>query len=113
MRSSRQKISRSKSPVVGPGECGETRHASNRTFRLEVVKVEKGTADVHFDVHYYERQTLYKAPDGTITAKDLAGVPQFTFGFQMVCRGLRLQQALDWLAERRNNQNTDWHSILK
>jgi hypothetical protein len=28
--------------------------ASQRTFRLEVLKVEKGTAHVHFAVHYYE-----------------------------------------------------------
>jgi hypothetical protein len=61
--------------------------ASNRTFRLEVVKVEKGTADVHFGVHYYEQQTLYKAPDGTITAKEWRQHRTFMFGFQMVCRG--------------------------
>jgi hypothetical protein len=48
--------------------------ASDRTFRLEVVKVAKGTANVYFDVRYYERQTLYNAADGTITATRLSGV---------------------------------------
>jgi hypothetical protein len=80
------------------------------------VKVEKGTANVHFGIHYYERQTLYRAHDGMITAKQVAGAPHF---YVWVPDGLpsvnqnspeaALQQALDWLAELRNNQNTDWH----
>jgi hypothetical protein len=53
--------------------------ASDRTFRIEVVKVAKGTANVHFDVRYYECQTLYKAADGTITATPLSGVGTSSF----------------------------------
>jgi hypothetical protein len=90
--------------------------ASNRTFRLEVLKVEKGTAHVHFAVHYYERQRLFKASDGTITSESIAGAPQFDVWVPDVSlpwvnqhsADAALQQALDWLAERRNNQNIDW-----
>jgi hypothetical protein len=90
--------------------------ASNRTFRLEVVKGEKGTANVQFGIHYYERQTLYKASDGTIRAEPIMSARYFYVwvpdvalpGVAQHSPEAALQQALDWLAERRNNQNIDW-----
>jgi hypothetical protein len=89
--------------------------ASNRTFRLEVVKAAKGTATVHFDVHYYERQTLYKGADGTISTKSTTGASEFYVWVpddlpwvNQESPDAALQQALDWLAERRNNQNISW-----
>jgi len=89
--------------------------ACNRTFRLEVVKVEKG-ANIDFDVHYYERQTLYKAPDGTITANPITSAPDFYVwvpdddlpSVNQKSSETALQQALNWLAERRNNENIGW-----
>jgi len=82
--------------------------ASGRTFRLDILKVEKGTAHVHFDVDYYERQTLYKASDGTITSESIAGAPQFYVWVPDVSlpwvsqpsADAALEQALRWLAER-------------
>jgi len=91
--------------------------ACNRTFRLEVVKVEKG-ANIDFDVHYYERQTLYKAPNGTITANPItSSAPDFYAWVPdndlpsvnpQSSSEAALQQALNWLAERRNNENIEW-----
>lgn len=61
--------------------------ARKRVFRIEVAKVEKGTATVHFCVRYYERQTLHKGSGGTISANPITGSSDFTFGFVMLCHG--------------------------
>lgn len=89
--------------------------ASKRTFRLEVVRVAKGTADVHFTVLAYEEQELYKTSNGAITSEPVPGsikfyvwVPDLNQPHVDGSEDGALQQALDWLAERRNNQNTSW-----
>ena len=87
--------------------------ASDRTFRLEVVKVEKGTSAPHFAVRYYERDTLYKTAGGTISSEPGASTIRFDVwvpdvNLPWVNQGTAeaaLSQALGWLAERRNNQN--------
>ena len=91
--------------------------ASNRTFRLEVVRVVKGSAN-GYDVHYYERETLYKTPKGTITSEPIADALQFyawvpdldlpNVDSTSPSPDAALQQALKWLADRCNNQNISW-----
>ena len=72
--------------------------------------MEKGTATVHFGVRYYERKTLHKGSDGTISANPITGSSVF---YVWVCDALpwvnqdsaeaALQEALAYLVERRNN----------
>lgn len=90
----------------------QLRLAGDRVFRIEVVKVEKGTATAHFGVHYYERQELYKGPDGSITTTPMNDARHF---YVWVPDNLpwedqhspeaALQKALDVLTKQRNNRN--------
>ena len=93
--------------------------ASGRTFRLEVVKTEKGLSVPPYHVVAYERLTLYRAGDGSITSDSM--VPR-TVRFHVWMRDLELPSytfhrdtpegalsvALNLLSERRNNQNCPW-----
>ncbi len=81
--------------------------------RLEVVKTAKGTASVDYAVHYYERQTFYKGSNGTITAEPAPNATSFyvwapdaylPWVRQPDVEGA-LNQALNWVSERRNNAN--------
>jgi hypothetical protein len=86
--------------------------ASNRIFRLEILRAENGIKKPHYSVRYYERHTLYKAPDGTISTESI----QFNVwvrddnmpGVNMPSAEAALSQALEFLVERRNNQNIFW-----
>lgn len=79
-------------------------------YRLEVVRRMKGTADVQYDVRYYEQQTFYRAPDGTIGTESVSKATDFHVWFpdrnfpwmhERTPEGA-LSQAVSWLAERRN-----------
>ena len=94
----------------------EVHLASDRVFRLEVVKAVKGCSTVHYDVRYYERQTLYKAPNGVISTEPVVSATQFHVWVPDVnlpwvnqdSAEAALAQDLRWLAERRNNPNRTW-----
>jgi hypothetical protein len=94
----------------------EVHLASDRIFRLEVVKAEKGCSTVHYCVWYYERETLYKAPNGSISTEPIPSATQFHVWVPDINLSAvnqdspeaALAQALRWLAERRNNQNKSW-----
>ena len=89
---------------------------SNRSFRLEVVHRMKGTVEPHYDVSCYERKTLYKAPNGTISAESLPLAPRLDVWVRVIdlprvnpnSADAALSQALNWLVTCRNNQNTSW-----
>jgi hypothetical protein len=90
--------------------------ASNRIFRLEVVRAEKGYNGPYYLVRYYERQTLYRASTGTISTEPIEAAIQFHVWVQDVSlpaihqdmAEAALSQALGFLTAQRNNQNTAW-----
>lgn len=94
----------------------EVHLTSNRTFRLEVVHCVKGTAQAHYDVRYYERQSLHKGPDGSISIRSVPNSVEFYVWvvdrdlpwINQPTRDAALNQALSWLTERRNNSNLNW-----
>lgn len=96
----------------------EVHLASKRTFRLEVVKTEKGANVEPYNVMAYERMTLYRVPDGSITSTSIPKAVAFqawvwdinlpTYSFHRDTPDAALSNALSLLVERRNNQNTPW-----
>jgi len=93
--------------------------ASKRTFRLEIVRTDKGANVEPYHVMAYERQTLYRAPDGTITSDSMIpktvpfhvwvrdlGLPTYSYNRDTPEGALSVALAL--LVERRNNENTPW-----
>jgi hypothetical protein len=96
----------------------EVHLTSKRTFRLEVVKTEKGAIVEPYNVMAYERMTLYRAPNGSITSNSIPKAAAFqvwvwdinlpTYSFHRGTPDAALSNALSLLVERRNNQNTPW-----
>jgi len=93
--------------------------ASKHTFRLEIMRTEKGANVEPYHVMAYERQTLYRAPDGTITSDSMIpktvpfhvwvrdlGLPTYTYNRDTP--EAALSNALSLLVEQRNNPNTPW-----
>jgi hypothetical protein len=81
-----------------------------------VVRCAKGTSKEHYEVRYYERQTLQKKADGLISAEPIAGAAHFDVWVPDVklpsvdqpTAEAALSRAMRWLVERRNNQNKSW-----
>ena len=92
--------------------------ASKRTFRLEVVRTEKGANVEQYHVVAYERQTLYRAPEGSVSSKSMEkGVEVHlwiqdlhlrTYTYRRKTAEEALSVALALLVEQRNNENTPW-----
>ena len=90
--------------------------ASKRTFRLEVVKTEKGTIAEPYHVHVYERQTLYRAPNGSVSSNSVPKGDSFHVWiqdlyiptYQRSKPDSALSVALNSVVEQRNNENTPW-----
>jgi len=82
-----------------------------KTFRLEVARCVKGTADVHYVVWYYEQHTRHIALNGTISAESVPHSTPYCIWVpdnhlpwvNQPSADLALSQAIDWLAERRSN----------
>jgi hypothetical protein len=82
-------------------------------YRLEVVRCMKGTSDVHYAVRCFERLTRYIAPNGTIGTESVPlAIPYYIWvpGHSLPwvnqhSADAALCQAVDWLAEHRNNDS--------
>ena len=82
-----------------------------RIYRLEVVRCMKGYSDVHYAVWYYQRETRYVAPNGSISTESVPlsipyhiWVPEHALPVNRHSADVALSQAIDWLAEHRNNE---------
>jgi L-asparaginase II len=91
---------------------------SKRTFLLEVRRMLKGANVEPFHVMAYERMTLYRNSNGTITSKSGSGGVSFhvwiddlnlaTFTDHRSTPEAALSVALARLSQHRDNENTPW-----
>jgi hypothetical protein len=91
---------------------------AKRTFRLEVVRTVKGANVEPYHVMAYERMTLYRAPNGSISSDGREKAVPFqawvqdlhlpTYTYHRDSPEAALSVALALLVERRNNENTPW-----
>jgi hypothetical protein len=91
---------------------------NGRTFKLEVRRTVKGAKVDSYHVVTYERMTMHRKPDGSVTSEGKGNSVEFhvwvrdlnlpTWSFYRDSANGAIANAMSLLKERRNNKNTPW-----